>query len=78
MPKKQDQDLVVPPDFYLELIVIRCLLTPSKDSIQAPWKDTAGPLPGVTTLAPGRPEEEVETAASQIADLVPLGGFIRQ
>ena len=52
--KKQNQDLVVPPDFHIELIVIRCLLTPSKDSLQAPWKAIT-----VTTLDPGRPGEEV-------------------
>ncbi len=73
---RQSQDLVVPPDFYIELIGIRCLLTPSKDSLQAPWKAIAGPLPGVTTLAPGRPEEEVVTAASQIADLTPKEGLL--
>ncbi len=75
MPKGKSQDLVVPPDFHIELIGIRCLLTPSKDSLQAPWKATAGPL-RVTTLAPGRPEEEVVTAASQNADLVPKEGLL--
>ena len=57
MPKKQNQDLIVPPGFSLELIVNRCLSRPPARTPSKPLESHASS--GVHTLDLGKPGEEV-------------------